>query len=172
MYIGRSSNKGLFPKAATATTTMFRNTAGMPPLRHLGPIYCRTMCCILPCGLCRTRGAMEEFRRSFPFAYDRGGSDGPPPEAKVLNYVARLRERPKGFLRRSIPHIPLTLVTNFLCVSLLCSLELCLQSFPAHHGTLWIRGALSLTGNGEGRKLSISFCGHCVSQERAHWCCF
>ena len=39
---------------------------------------------------------LEEFRRSYPSAHDREGSHGPPPEANVLNCVARLREEPES----------------------------------------------------------------------------
>ena len=39
---------------------------------------------------------IEEFRSSFPTAHDRTNQLGPPPDARILDYVARLREEPES----------------------------------------------------------------------------
>ena len=38
---------------------------------------------------------VEEFKKSYPAAYDRNKHDGDPPSALILNFMARLREEPE-----------------------------------------------------------------------------
>ena len=44
---------------------------------------------------CHGDALVEEFKNSYPDAYDRNKLDGEPPSAAVLNFMARLREEPE-----------------------------------------------------------------------------
>ena len=99
----------LFPSAAAATVTKSRNMAGMRSLLPFGASSCRTMlnaslwtlsgtrlvCHCRANERCHGDFLVEEFRRSYPAAYDREDCHGPPP-ARALNFAARPREEPES----------------------------------------------------------------------------
>ena len=56
----------------------------------------RLVCHCRPSEKCHGDVLIEEFRNTFPDAYDRAAGHGAPPEPGVLSFMARLREEPEG----------------------------------------------------------------------------
>ena len=54
------------------------------------------MCHCRPSESCHGDILIEEFKKSFPGAFDRYRDDGVPPSSRILSFMARLREEPES----------------------------------------------------------------------------